>query len=135
MKSLHLPITTLLETLIRKLGGMDLFFLSSGIGSQNPDLKPEIELNTARTNVEGFTRMVTAAFNHSKPKEVNLTGYSRVNAYMLVPDGEGPFPAVVLLHDHGGHYTIGKEKMIRPFGVSPEVLADADAWAKQCYGG
>jgi len=54
---------TLLETLIRKLGGMDLFFLSSGIGSQNPDLKPEIELNTARTNVEGFTRMVTAAFN------------------------------------------------------------------------
>ena len=39
----------------------------------------------------------------------NLTGYSRVNAYMLVPDGEGPFPAVVLLHDHGGHYTIGKE--------------------------
>lgn len=44
----------------------DLFFLSSGIGSQNPDLKPEIELNTARTNVEGFTRMVTAAFNHFK---------------------------------------------------------------------
>ena len=58
---------TLLETLIRKLGGMDLFFLSSGIGSQNPDLKPEIELNTARTKVEGFTRMVTAAFNHFKP--------------------------------------------------------------------
>lgn len=57
---------TLLETLIRKLGGMDLFFLSSGIGSQNPELKPEIELNTARTNVEGFTRMVTAAFNHFK---------------------------------------------------------------------
>lgn len=57
---------TLLETLIRKLGGMDLFFLSSGIGSQNPELKPEIELNTALTNVEGFTRMVTAAFNHFK---------------------------------------------------------------------
>ena len=57
---------TLLETLIRKLGGMDLFFRSSGRGSQNPDLKPEIELNTARTNVEGFTRMGTAAFNHFK---------------------------------------------------------------------
>ena len=57
---------TLLETFIRKLGGMDLFFLSSGIGSQNPDLKPEIELNTTRTNVEGFTRMVTSAFNYFK---------------------------------------------------------------------
>lgn len=57
---------TLLETFIQKLGGMDLFFLSSGIGSQNPDLEPEIELNTTRTNVEGFTRMVTTAFNHFK---------------------------------------------------------------------
>lgn len=59
---------TLLETFIRKLGGMDLFFLSSGIGSQNPDLKPEIELNTTRTNVEGFTRMVTSAFNYFKTR-------------------------------------------------------------------
>ena len=59
---------TLLETLIRKLGGMDLFFLSSGIGSQNPDLKPEIELNTARTNVEGPPPSIT-----SKPKEVGTS--------------------------------------------------------------
>lgn len=59
---------TLLETLIQKLGGMDLFFLSSGIGSQNPDLQPEIELNTARTNVEGFTRMVTSTFNYFKAR-------------------------------------------------------------------
>lgn len=65
----------------------------------------------------------------------NLSEYSRVDAYMLVPDGKGPFPAVVLLHDHGGHYFIGKEKMIRPFGVEPAVLEDADTWAKQCYGG
>ena len=59
---------TQLETLIRKLGGMDLFFLSSGIGSQNPDLLPEIELNTARTNVEGFTRMITSAFKYFKAR-------------------------------------------------------------------
>ena len=59
---------TLLETFIWKLGGLALFFLSSGIGSQNPDLKPEIELNTTRTNVEGFTRMVTSAFNYFKTR-------------------------------------------------------------------
>lgn len=67
--------------------------------------------------------------------QFNITAYSRVNAYMLVPDGEGPFPAVVLLHDHGAHYSIGKEKMIRPFGVDQSVIDDADAWARQCYGG
>lgn len=55
-----------LQQLIDKLGGMDLFLLSSGIGSQNIDLVPEIELNTARTNVDGFIRMVTAAFNYFK---------------------------------------------------------------------
>lgn len=65
----------------------------------------------------------------------NLTEYSRVQGYLLIPDGEGPFPAVVLLHDHGGHYTIGKEKMIRPFDVDASVLEDADNWAKNCYGG
>lgn len=63
----------------------------------------------------------------------NLTGYSRVPGYMLVPEGKGPFPAVVLLHDHGAHFSIGKEKMIRPFGVDSLVMADADQWAHQCY--
>lgn len=60
--------TAHLHTLIDKLGGMDLFFLSSGVGYQNRNLDPEIELKTARTNVEGFTRMVTAAFNYFKEK-------------------------------------------------------------------
>lgn len=54
--------------LITKLGGMDLFLLSSGIGFQNLNLNPEIELNTARTNVEGFIRMTTAAFEYFKGK-------------------------------------------------------------------
>lgn len=66
---------------------------------------------------------------------LNLTGYSRVYAYYLVPDGKGPFPTVLLLHDHGGHYSIGKEKMIRPFGVSEEKMKDAEDWAANCYGG
>lgn len=64
----------------------------------------------------------------------NQNAYVRTMAYVLVPDGEGPFPAVNLLHDHGGHLFIGKEKMIRPFGVSQEVMDDADEWAKNLYG-
>lgn len=65
----------------------------------------------------------------------DLTAYSRVEAYLLLPDRPGPHPAVVLLHDHGGHFTIGKEKMIRPFAVPAERIADADAWAAGGYGG
>lgn len=55
-----------LHELIDKLGGMDLFLQSSGIGNQNMSLNPEIEINTAKTNVEGFIRMITAAFYYFK---------------------------------------------------------------------
>lgn len=53
-----------LHLLIEKLGGMDLFLLCAGIGRQNPDLLPDTELDTAQTNVIGFTRMTTAAFDY-----------------------------------------------------------------------
>ena len=65
----------------------------------------------------------------------NVSAWSRVPAYLLVPDGEGPFPAVLLMHDHGAHFTIGKEKMVRPFHVSQVTMEDADDWAVRCYDG
>lgn len=36
----------------------------------------------------------------------------RVPAFLLVPEGQGPFPAIVALHDHGGYYYFGKEKIV-----------------------
>ena len=53
-----------LLTLINKVGGMDLFLLSSGIGKQNYTLDTEIELATAATNIEGFIRMTNAAYHY-----------------------------------------------------------------------
>ncbi len=52
-----------LAELIQMLGGMDLYFHSSGIGWQNNSLDPTKEMATVETNCLGFTRMVTAAFN------------------------------------------------------------------------
>jgi dienelactone hydrolase len=40
-----------------------------------------------------------------------------------------------MLHDHGAHFTIGKEKMVKPFGVDSLTLADADDWVAKCYDG
>ena len=65
----------------------------------------------------------------------NINAYSRITAYLLIPDGKGPFPAINALHDHGAHLFIGKEKMIRPFMVTQEVADDADAWTRQLYDG
>ena len=92
----------------------------------------------------------------------NVNAYSRITAYLLIPDGKGPFPTVNALHDHGAHLFIGKEKMIRPFftkeewgenkeestanikeenerrkkqSLCQEILDDADAWVNQLYDG
>ncbi|HIY69358.1 MAG TPA: SDR family NAD(P)-dependent oxidoreductase [Candidatus Alistipes intestinigallinarum] len=53
-----------LNRLIERLGGMDIYLHSSGIGSRNTDLRPNIELETLRTNGEGFVRMIVAAFHY-----------------------------------------------------------------------
>lgn len=67
--------------------------------------------------------------------EIQLSRYYWVPAYILIPDGKGPFPAVNCLHDHGGHLFIGKEKMIRPLACEDSVvIKDADQWLS-LYGG
>lgn len=53
-----------LRDLIHQLGGMDLFFYSSGIGKQNRTLTPDIELATVNTNGLGFTRMIGEAYRY-----------------------------------------------------------------------
>lgn len=61
--------------------------------------------------------------------EIRLSRYYTVPAYVLIPDGPGPHPAVNVLHDHGGHLFIGKEKMIRPLACEDStVIRDADEW-------
>ena len=56
--------TVRLRTLIDRLGGMDLFFYTSGIGKQNRELKEDIELATIQTNGLGFTRMIGEAYRY-----------------------------------------------------------------------
>ena len=65
----------------------------------------------------------------------NLTGDSRVLAYLLVPDGAGPHPAVLLLHDHGAEFRIGKEKSVEPWDVPARKAALAREWVDKVYGG
>jgi dienelactone hydrolase len=66
----------------------------------------------------------------------NLTGVSRVRALLLVPKSPGRHPATLMLHDHGGKFDIGKEKMIEPFGPGEAAKhASAQAWADKHFSG
>jgi dienelactone hydrolase len=62
----------------------------------------------------------------------NTTPDVRVPAYVLVPkQRQGRLPAVVALHDHGGFYFWGKEKLVETDDEHP-VLTD---FKKQYYAG
>ena len=69
----------------------------------------------------------------------NVNKWEKVLAYLLVPSNaasaKSACPAVLLFHDHGAHFSIGKEKMIRPFGVDSVIVADAEKWVVGCYDG
>ncbi len=58
-----------LNYLIEKLGGMDIYFHSSGIGYENPDLDPNLEAKIVETDTTGFARMVMAAFRYYAENE------------------------------------------------------------------
>ena len=60
----HAQATDGLHRLMERLGGMDLYFHSSGIGYQNTALEAEKELSTIETNCLGMARMVGEAFRY-----------------------------------------------------------------------
>ncbi|MFN3302522.1 MAG: dienelactone hydrolase family protein, partial [Roseateles sp.] len=83
----------------------------------------------------GFATEVTAEQDRGGhvAQQLSLRGAlgDRVPALYLRPKGDGPHPAVLVLHDHGARFDIGKEKMLRPLTAS----AAAEAWVQRYYGG
>lgn len=60
--------TEKLSELIEKMGGMDIYFHVAGIGFENPELDPEIEVDVMKTNVIGFVRCISAAYRYFRDK-------------------------------------------------------------------
>ncbi len=53
-----------LNSLIKKLGGMDVFVYNSGTADVHKELHEANELNTTKTNVLGFVELTAHAFNY-----------------------------------------------------------------------
>lgn len=122
-----------LQCLINKVGGMDIFLLSSGIGYQNPTLNPEIELSTVCTNVEGFTRMIIAAFTYFRQQG---SGNLAIISSIAGTKGLGVAPAYSATKRYQNTYIDALEQLanlqklniyftdIRPGFVATDLLND-----------
>lgn len=122
-----------LRQLIAKVGGMDMFLLSSGIGFQNMTLDMDIEMNTIHTNVAGFTRMVDTAFTYFKE---NGGGHLAVISSIAGTKGLGVAPAYSATKRFQNTYIDALEQLsqmqklnirftdIRPGFVATDLLND-----------
>lgn len=63
---------------------------------------------------------------------LTLTQGMEAEALLLLPKGDGPFPAALALHDHGSEFRIGKEKCIPPLNGPHPV---AEGWLQRFFGG
>lgn len=91
-----------LNELISEMGGIDLYFHSSGYGSQNKNLDLDIERRTLMTNGYGFTQMVDTAYNYFKDshKEGQIAVISSVAGTM----GLGAAPSYSATKRFQWHY-------------------------------
>ena len=92
-----------MHRLINKLGGMDMYFHSSGIGYQNTDLDADKELKTIETNCLGMARMVGEVFRYfaSHPE---TKGQIAVISSIARTKGLGAAPAYSASKRFTSHY-------------------------------
>ena len=132
-----------LNGLINELGGIDLYFHSSGIGYQNPDLDADKELRTVETNSVGFTRMVDAMFNYFAQRP-DHQGHIAVISSIARTKGLGAAPAYSATKRYVSHYleclsqlcTIRRLRHIhlhdiRPGFVRTPLIADGNRYPMQ----
>jgi short-subunit dehydrogenase len=92
-----------LNELIEELGGMTLYFHSSGIGYQNMVLETQKELSTTETNVVGFTRMMDFAFHYFE-QHPEINGHIAAISSIAGTKGLGAAPAYSATKRFQNHY-------------------------------
>lgn len=112
-----------LQTLIGKTGGIDLYFHSSGVGWQNPNLDIEKEMTTVSTNAMGFTRMVTYVW-HWFVEHPEQEGHIAVISSIAGTKPLGAAPAYSATKRFINHYMECLEQLRRMQNLRRITLSD-----------
>ena len=92
-----------MHRLINKLGGMDMYFHSSGIGYQNTDLDADKELRTIETNCLGMAKLTAEAFRYFE-RHPETDGQIAVISSISRTKGLGAAPAYSASKRFTSHY-------------------------------
>jgi hypothetical protein len=103
---------------------------AAGLGLLRGAVGPALEGEAA---VEEIGRSAVAGVLRLRLSAAFPTG-AATEALMMLPPGAGPHPAVLLFHDHGSAFAIGKEKAGRARD-DPAAAAEAAAWQARLYDG
>lgn len=93
----------ILLDMIEEMGGIDMYFHSSGIGWQNAELDISKELLTVNTNAMGVTRMVDTMF-HYFSEHPDKEGHIAVISSIAGTKGLGAAPAYSATKRFVNHY-------------------------------
>ena len=94
--------------LVGRMGGVDLFFYTSGIGKANPEVDTPTEVQTVEVNVTGFTRMVDTMFNYMAAHE---GGHIAVVTSVAGTKGIGMAPSYSASKTYQSHYIQALEQL------------------------
>ena len=109
--------------LIDKMGGINLYFHSSGIGYQNTDLDAERELSTISTNCLGMARLVGEAFRYFE-KHPDIDGQIAVISSIARTKGLGAAPAYSASKRFTSHYLESLCQLIAIKGIDNIHITD-----------
>lgn len=112
-----------LQTLIGKMGDIDLYFHSSGIGYQNPSLDIDKEIRTVETNSLGFTRMINVAFHYFQ-QHPEKRGHIAVISSIAGTKGLGAAPAYSASKRFVNHYMECLSQLIHLKHIKHITLTD-----------
>lgn len=104
-----------LDALIEAIGGMDVYLHSSGVGSHNPTLELQPELDCVRTNALGFTALVVTAYRYFQ--RTRRRGHIAAISSIAGTKGIGLSPSYSATKRMNGVYLEALEQLARMQGL------------------
>lgn len=117
-----------LMRLIKKLGGMDIYFHVAGVGFVDKGLNLAEELATVSTNALGFTRMIATAYDYFR--RIRRRGQIAAVTSVAGTKGTGPLAAYSASKRFGQTYLVALEQLARAEHVRVRFTDIRPGWVR-----